>query len=117
MAKILDLFRDRNDINEKVIVGYISFCIMVIFAILDIISSYLGKELLIHQFIFDAFLYLTLGSFGISSVDKFTNKRNSQSDRNERSRNELLDDDDGLNNHRPGPMNEPANMDEPDPNR
>lgn len=111
MSKLMDLFRDRNDINEKVIVGYISFCVMVVFAILDIISSYLGKELLVHQFIFDAFLYLTLGSFGISSVDKFTNKRNSNSDRYE-----------PVNENFPPeqfvePRIDPANMDEPDPNR
>jgi hypothetical protein len=111
MSKLIDIFRDRNDINEKVIVGYISFCIMVIFAILDIVSSYLGKELLVHQFIFDAFLYLTLGSFGISSVDKFTNKRNSHSDRNEPV------DDNSSNEQFIDPRNDPANMDEPDPNR
>ena len=80
MAKLTDIFRDRNDINEKVIVGYISFGIMVVFAILDIVTSYLGVKFEFHQFIFDAFLYLTLGAFGISSVDKYTNKTKSYSD-------------------------------------
>ena len=80
MSNFNDLFKDRNDINEKVIIGYISFCIMVIFAILDIVSGYFGQTLTIHQYIFDSFLYLTLGTFGISSVDKYTNKRNSSSD-------------------------------------
>jgi len=116
MVKMKDLFRDRNDVNEKVIVGYISFCIMIVFAVLDIVSSYLGKELLVHQFIFDSFLYLTLGAFGISSVDKYTNKRNSDSDRHEYNdgRNDEPTNSE-INDSMDLPSNNPAN--ENDPNR
>jgi ABC-type uncharacterized transport system permease subunit len=72
---MLKLFRDNNDINEKSIIGFISFLIMVGFAVCDIITGYLGKELIVNEFVFNAFLILTLGCFGISSVDKFVNKR------------------------------------------
>jgi hypothetical protein len=49
---------------------------MVVFAIADIITGSMGKELVIQDFIFNAFLWMTLGCFGIASVDKFINKKN-----------------------------------------
>ena len=40
-----DLFKDNNDINEKSVVGFASFVIMVIFALADLITGYVGKDL------------------------------------------------------------------------
>jgi hypothetical protein len=77
---MLDLFKDNNDINEKSIIGFIAFVIMILFAIADIITGYLGKDLVVNEFIFNAFLVLTLGCFSISSVDKFINKKNDSSE-------------------------------------
>jgi hypothetical protein len=70
------LFKDNNDINEKSFIGFLSFVMMVVFAIADIITGSLGKELVIQDFIFNSFLWMTLGCFGIASVDKFINKKN-----------------------------------------
>jgi hypothetical protein len=70
------LFKDTNDINEKSFIGFLSFVMMVVFAIADIITGSLGKELVIQDFIFNSFLWMTLGCFGIASVDKFINKKN-----------------------------------------
>jgi len=72
----MKLFKDSNDINEKSIIGFIAFLIMIGFAAADIITGYLGRELVVQEFIFNAFMVLTLGCFGISSVDKFINKKN-----------------------------------------
>ena len=47
---------------------------MVVFAVSDIVTGSLGKDLVINEFIFNSFLWLTLGCFGISSIDKFVNK-------------------------------------------
>lgn len=75
MKKFLhDLFNDNNSINEKSVVGFLAFIMMVAFAIADIITGTLGKDLLINEFVFNAFLWLVLGSFGIGSVDKWINK-------------------------------------------
>jgi len=72
-----DLFRDSNDINEKSVVGFAAFIMMVITLLVDIATGISGRELPIHEFIFDGFMVITLGSFGIASVDKFINaKRN-----------------------------------------
>jgi ABC-type uncharacterized transport system permease subunit len=73
---MMKLFKDSNDINEKSIIGFIAFLIMIGFAAADIITGYLGRELVVQEFIFNAFMVLTLGCFGISSVDKFINKKN-----------------------------------------
>jgi len=69
-----NLFNDNNSINEKSVVGFLAFVMMTIFAIADIVTGSLGKDLVINEFIFNAFLWLVLGSFGIGSVDKWINK-------------------------------------------
>lgn len=69
-----ELFNDSNSINEKSVVGFLAFVMMVAFAIADIITGYIGKDLVINEFIFNAFMWLVLGSFGIGSVDKWINK-------------------------------------------
>ena len=69
-----ELFNDSNSINEKSVVGFLAFIMMVAFAIADIITGYIGKDLVINEFIFNAFMWLVLGSFGIGSVDKWINK-------------------------------------------
>jgi hypothetical protein len=69
------LFSDDNHINEKSFIGFISFGCMVLALIVDLITGWLGKELLINEFIFDGFLVITLGSFGIGSIDKWINSK------------------------------------------
>ena len=73
------LFNDNNTINEKSVVGFLAFVMMTSFAIADIITGSLGKDLVINEFIFNAFLWLVLGSFGIGSIDKWINKGKSDS--------------------------------------
>lgn len=74
------LFNDNNSINEKAVIGFASFVMMCIFAISDIVTGALGKELMVQEFIFNAFLWMTLGCFGIASVDKYINKSKGESD-------------------------------------
>lgn len=68
------MFNDNNSINEKSVVGFLAFVMMVLFAVADIVTGYLGRDLVINEFIFNAFLWLVLGSFGIGSIDKWINK-------------------------------------------
>jgi hypothetical protein len=74
------LFSDDNNINEKSFIGFLAFLMMIGFAIADIVTGALGKELVVQDFIFNSFLWLTLGCFGISSVDKFINKKKDESE-------------------------------------
>ena len=81
MKKFLhNLFNDNNSINEKSVVGFLAFIMMVAFAVADIITGTLGKDLLINEFVFNSFLWLVLGSFGIGSVDKWINKTKGNND-------------------------------------
>ena len=70
-----NLFDDSNSINEKAVIGFASFIIMVIFAVADIITGWMNMPLLVNEFIFDSFKLLTIACFGIASVDKWINKK------------------------------------------
>jgi hypothetical protein len=75
-----DLFDDSNSINEKAVIGFASFLIMIVFAVTDIVTGAMNKPLLVNEFIYDSFKILTIACFGIASVDKFINKRNQTED-------------------------------------
>tara|TARA_R110000787_G_scaffold260654_1_gene365866 strand:+ start:296 stop:511 length:216 start_codon:yes stop_codon:yes gene_type:complete len=69
-----NIFKDENDINEKAIVGFVSFILMVLFAIADLVTGFAGMELVINDVIYNSFVIVTLGSFGISSIEKIKSK-------------------------------------------
>jgi len=66
----VDIFKDKNDFNEKTIVGFLSFSVMAIFAGADVITGIMGKELIISDTIFNSFVMITLGAFGIAEAGK-----------------------------------------------
>jgi len=66
-----DIFKKSNDYNEKTVVGFLSFAVMTIVMITDLVTGYLGKELPLNEYVFNAFMYITLGSFGIAGLEKF----------------------------------------------
>jgi hypothetical protein len=70
-----NLFDDSNTINEKSVVGFTAFLMMVVTLIADIVTGVMGKTMPIHEFVFDGFMVIVLGAFGIASIDKFINKR------------------------------------------
>jgi hypothetical protein len=76
---VKDLFNDQNSINEKSLVGFIAFIMMIVTLTVDIVTGVLGREMPIHEFIFDGFMVIVLGSFGIASVDKWINKTKNNS--------------------------------------
>jgi hypothetical protein len=65
-----DLFKDDNDINEKSVVGFGSFIVMVVFAAADIVTGAIGTDLVINEFVYNSFVIITLGSFGIAEAGK-----------------------------------------------
>ena len=76
MGFFKDLFSDDNNINEKSVVGFASFIVMVGAMVVDLITGWMGKELLINEYIFDGFMVIVLGAFGIASVNKWINRKN-----------------------------------------
>ena len=73
-----ELFNDDNKINEKSLIGFLAFLVMVGFAAADVLTGYYGKDLVVNEFIFNAFLVLCLGAFGFGSVDKYINSNKSE---------------------------------------
>ena len=69
--KFTEIFKEKNDINEKSVVGFAAFAIMVLFAITDLATGYFGKDLVINEAIYNSFVFVTLGSFGIAGLEKF----------------------------------------------
>ena len=78
MKFLRNLFDDNNTITEKSVVGFGAFIMMVITLAVDIVTGVMGQEMPIHEFVYDGFLVITLGSFGIASVDKWINNKNSK---------------------------------------
>jgi len=70
-----DIFKDSNDINEKSVVGFASFAIMVLFALADIVTGFIGKDLVVQEFIYNSFVIITLGSFGIAEAGNIFGKK------------------------------------------
>ena len=70
----MDIFKDNNDWNEKSVIGFVAFTIMCVIMIVDVITGYVGKDLIINEFIYDSFVLVVLGCFGISGLEKFAKK-------------------------------------------
>ena len=82
MKKFLTMFDDNNSINEKAVIGFGAFVVMIIFAIVDITTGILNKPLLVNEFIFNSFNMLTIACFGIASVDKWINRKHNNEEQN-----------------------------------
>ena len=69
--KFMDLFLDDNDLNEKAIIGFISFFLMMCFGITDLVTALVWDlDLKVSETIYTSFVVVTLGSFGISEAGK-----------------------------------------------
>lgn len=73
-----DVFKDENDIDEKNVVGFASFVIMCIFGIVDITTGISGSTFEINEVIYNSFVIITLGSFGIAEIGKVFHGRNKE---------------------------------------
>jgi hypothetical protein len=70
-----DIFKDKNDFNEKTIVGFMSFSVMSLVAVADVITGIMGQQLVISDTVFNSFVIITLGAFGIAEVGKIFSKK------------------------------------------
>ena len=68
--KFIDLFLDDNDVNEKAIIGFISFFLMTVFGICDLITAFWDMDLKVSDTIYTSFVVVTLGAFGISEAGR-----------------------------------------------
>ena len=70
----MNIFKDNIDYNEKSIIGAIAFAIMCLIMIADLVTGWIGKDLIINEFVYDSFVLVVLGCFGIAGIEKFAKK-------------------------------------------
>ena len=68
------IFKDENEYNEKSIIGFASFAVMTLFAMVDSGTGIWGKDLVINDMVYNSFVFVTLGSFGIAGAEKVMKK-------------------------------------------
>ena len=83
-----DLISDDNGINEQAFVGVISFFAMVFVLLVDVVTGIFSKELIIKEFIFDGFMILTLGAFGITTTGRIMSSKKKVEEKKEKVNNE-----------------------------
>ena len=69
-----NIFKDNNDVNEKNVIGFFSFIVMIAFAVADLTTGLFGVNLMIQDYIYNSFVWITLGSFSISGIEKISKK-------------------------------------------
>ena len=81
MKKIFkELVSENNEINEQSFVGVVAFFAMVFILIVDVVTGIWGKELVIKEFIFDGFMIITLGAFGITTAGRIMSLKKKNKD-------------------------------------
>jgi hypothetical protein len=75
-----ELISDDNQINEQAFVGVVAFFAMLFILMVDVITNILGKEIIIKEFIFDGFMILTLGAFGITTAGRIMSLKKKNKD-------------------------------------
>ena len=69
------IFKAENAYNEKSIIGFASFAVMTLFAVVDLGTGIVGKDLVINDMVYNSFVFITLGSFGIAGAEKIMGKK------------------------------------------
>ena len=71
-----EIFKDKNVYNEKSLICFMSFAVMTLTSLVDMITGAFGSELVIQEFIYNSFVIITLGCFGIAGAEKiFSGKK------------------------------------------
>jgi uncharacterized membrane protein len=70
-----ELISKNNNIDEQAYVGVVSFYMMIVVLLVDVITGIMAKELIIKEWIFEGFLGLTVGAFFINSAKSIMHSR------------------------------------------
>jgi hypothetical protein len=70
-----EIFKDDNEYNEKSIIGFCAFLIMTVVMIADVVTGSMGNDLVINEAIYNSFVMVVLGCFGIAGLEKFASRK------------------------------------------
>lgn len=76
------MFSDHSDINPKVVVGFIAFAALILYALTDVVTGAFGKEFVIKDTIFNGLIFVICGCFSISGVEAIFGNKNLKKDEN-----------------------------------
>ena len=57
-----NIFKDGNEYNEKAIIGFISFAIMVMFGVVDLVTGLMGQDLVINDNVYNHYSMIVIES-------------------------------------------------------
>lgn len=69
-----EIFKDDNDWNEKSIIGFVAFMVLLVILFIDVVFTVGGDSLNVNELVYETLLFIVLGCFGISGFQKFAKK-------------------------------------------
>jgi hypothetical protein len=73
---LLRMFSDKSDINQKAVLGLVSFVLMMLYALADIVTGMFGVKLVIDPIVFNGLMYTSLTMCGITGVEAIFGNKN-----------------------------------------
>ena len=56
-----EIFKDSNDWNEKSIIGFIAFSVLLVILFLDVIFNISGRDFEVNKIIYDSLVWIVIG--------------------------------------------------------
>lgn len=73
---LLRMFSDKSDINQKAVLGFVSFVLMAVYALVDVVTGAMGITFVIEPIVFNGLMYTALTMCGITGVEAIFGNKN-----------------------------------------
>lgn len=73
---LLRMFSDKSDVNQKAVLGFVSFVLMAVYALTDIVTGAMGIAFVIEPIVFNGLMYTALTMCGITGVEAVFGNKN-----------------------------------------
>jgi hypothetical protein len=73
---LLRMFSDKSDVNQKAVLGFVSFVLMALYALADIVTGAMGIAFVIEPIVFNGLMYTALTMCGITGVEAVFGNKN-----------------------------------------
>lgn len=73
---LLRMFSDKSDVNQKAVLGFVSFLLMAVYALTDVITGAFGVAFVIEPIVFNGLMYTALTMCGITGVEAIFGNKN-----------------------------------------
>jgi hypothetical protein len=65
-----------SDVNQKAVLGFVSFVLMALYALADIVTGAMGIAFVIEPIVFNGLMYTALTMCGITGVEAVFGNKN-----------------------------------------